>query len=256
MYDFWIPLLLIFAVATVAAITARRRRDRCLKFFHRHRVMILMNSGKRLWGNLITYPKVLELEFADPAPDELGLRKVSYVLYPPEIDGIHQILQQAPKVGAEGYEAWAAEIQQVANPSLGRRFRRACWNAFNTLRDAVSQSLAMVLGTLKSKTPMGKVAGADKRAGEIGETLLGTIPNAYEPILEKYLSKEVVVEMLEGTETREYCGLLQEYSEKYVLLRSVPFKPEFFEGDDVPDHFDIIFPRSQALVRHRLMPET
>lgn len=256
MFDFWIPMILLFLVATIAAIVARRRRDRCLKFFHQRSAMILMQNGKRLWGKLLTYPNVLELEFDDLKSNEFNPLKASYVLYASEIDTIHLILQQAPKEGSDGFDAWQKEIQQVANPSFSRRFHRWCWNVFNTLRDAISQALSMILGTLKSKTPMGQVANADKRAGEIGNTLLGTIPNAYEPILEKYLSQEVIVEMLENNEVHEFSGLLQEYSEKYILLRSVLYKPDFLMGDDLlPNRFDIIFPRSKALVRHRLKLE-
>ena len=142
------------------------------------------------------------------------------------------------------------EIKQIANPSLFCRFRRWLWNIFNTLRDAISQSLGMLIGSIKKSTPMGKVSGADARAGEIGNTLLGTIPNAYEPVLEKYLSKQVIVEMLEDGEVIEFSGLLQEYSGKYLLLRNVVYKPDLDNGTEFPDRFDIIFPRNKALVRH------
>lgn len=252
MFDFWVPMFLLFAAATVAAIVSRRKRDRCLKYFNREPVLIQMSSSKWLWGRFIVYPKTMELVFEHPRSDETGLIKASYVLYTPEVDGIKKILQPSPDVGTPEHEKWQKEINRIANPSLMRRFRRWGWNVFNTLRDAVSQSFSMLIGTLKTKTVIGKVAGADKRAGEIGNTLLGTVPNAYEPVLEKYLSKQVVVEMLEGGEVIEFGGLLQEYSAKYLLLRNVPVVPGVDTGIPHPDRFDVIFPRDKALVRHRL----
>jgi hypothetical protein len=105
---------------------------------------------------------------------------------------------------------------------------------------------------MKKSTPMGKVAGADKRAGEIGNTLLGTVPNAYEPVLEKYLSRQVIVEMLEDDQVIEFAGLLQEYSGRYLLLRNVAYRPGVDVGNPLPERFDIIFPRNKALVRHCL----
>ena len=252
MLDFWLPMVLLFVAATVTAIAARRKRDRCLKYFNREPVMILMQSGKWLWGRFIAYPKAMELAFESPIKDESGPRKASYVLYTPEVDGIKKILQPPPAAGTKEYERWQRETEHIANPSLLRRFRRWVWNVFNTLRDAVSQSLGMILGTLKSKSPMGKVAGADKRAGEIGNTLLGTVPNAYEPVLEKYLGKQVVVEMLEDSEVIEFPGLLQEYSGKYLLLRNVAYQPDVNTGSPLPDRFDVVFPRNKALVRHCL----
>ena len=252
MIEVWLPMGLLFLAATITAIATRRKRDRCLKYFNREPVMILMQSGKWLWGKFVAYPKAMELTFESPKTDEAGLKKASYVLYSPEIDGIRKILQPPPAPETKAYRKWEKEIQRIANPSLFRKSRRWVWNIFNTLRDAVSQSLGMILGTLKTKSPIGKVAGADKRANEIGNTLLGTIPNAYEPVLEKYLSKHVVVEMLEEGNVVEFSGLLQEYSGKYLLLRNVAFKPNLDIGTPLPNRFDIIFPRNQSIVRHYL----
>jgi small nuclear ribonucleoprotein (snRNP)-like protein len=250
MLEFWLPMALLFIAATITAIATRRKRDRCLKYFNHEPVMIQMRTGKWLWGNFVAYPNAMELVFENPPKGENGIRKASYVLYSPEVDGIKKIIQPPPEAGTKAYEHWKKEIKRIANPSLHRRFKRWIWNIFNTLRDAISQSLSMVIGSMKKATPMGKVAGADKRAGEIGDTLLGTIPNAYEPVLEKYLSKQVVVEILEDEKLIEYPGLLQEYSGKYLLLRNVPYIPELDFGRKLPDRFDIIFPRSIALVRH------
>lgn len=250
MLDFWLPMVLLFFGATIAAIAARRKRDRCLKYFNREAVIILMQSGKWIWGRFIAYPKAMELVFDKPEKDESGHIKASYVLYSPEVDGIKKIIQPPPKPGTKEHDRWQKEIKRIANPSVFRRLRRWFWNVFNTLRDAISQSLSMVIGSMKKATPMGKVSGADKRAGEIGNTLLGTVPNSYEPVLEKYLSKQVIVEMLEDGEVVEFAGLLQEYSGKYLLLRNVAFQPDVDIGTPLPDRFDIIFPRSKALVRH------
>ncbi len=248
--DFWLPMVLLFLGATIAAIAARRKRDRCLKYFNREPVIILMQSGKWIWGHFIAYPKAMELVFDKPEKDDSGHIKASYVLYTPEVDGIKKIIQPPPKAGTKEHDRWQKEIKRIANPSIFRRLRRWLWNMFNTLRDAVSQSLSMVIGSMKKATPMGKVSGADKRAGEIGNTLLGTVPNSYEPVLEKYLSKQVIVEMLEDGKVIEFAGLLQEYSGKYLLLRNVAFQPDVDIGTPLPDRFDIIFPRNKALVRH------
>jgi len=252
MLEFWIPMVLLFFAATITAIATRRKRDRCLRFFNKEPVMIQMKSGTWLWGRLAVYPKAMELIFEDPKPDAAGIVKSSYVLYSPEVESIHKILQPPPAQGTSAYKKWEKEISRIANPSIFRRMRRWFWNLFNTLRDAVSQSLSMILGNLKSKSVMGQVVGADKRAGEIGNTLLGTIPNAYEPVLEKYLSKRVIVEMVEDGNVLEFSGLLQEYSGKYLLLRQVAIQPSVDTGAPLPDRFDVIFPRNQALIRHRL----
>ncbi len=252
MLDFWLPMLLLFATATIGAIIARRKRDHCLKYFNSKPVLIEMSSGKWLWGRLLVYPNAMELTYADRLVDAQGFSKASYVLYNPDINEIIKILQPPPVAGTPAYDQWKKEIQRVANPSFMGRFRRWLLNIFNTLRDAVSQTFGMLLGTLKAKTAIGKVAGADKNVAQVGNTLIEAVPNAYEPVLEKYLSYRVVVEMIENGKVMEFTGLLQEYSAKYLLLRDVAYSPSV--DTDIPhsDFFDIIFPRDKALVRHRL----
>ena len=246
MLDFWIPMILVFIAATVAAIAARRKRDRCLKCLNFEKVLILLNSNKWLWGRLTVFPKTMELTYETVEPDG----KASYVLYQSEIDNIKKIIQPTPDEGTPEYAAWKKQVERIANPSMARRSKRYLWNAFNTLRDAITQALSLLMGTLKSKTAMGKIASADKKAGEIGNTLISSVPNAYEPVLEKYLGRTVVVEMLEGDDVLEFTGLLQEYSGAYLLLRNVALKPDVNTSKPLPDHFDVIFPRSRALVRH------
>lgn len=252
MFEFWLPMSLLFVAATITAIASRRKQDRCLKFFNREPVMILIQSGKWLWGRFITYPKTMELVFENPKVDESGHQKTSYVLYIPDIENIKKILQPAPTEGTKARGRWQQETKRIAHPSIFRRFRRWVWNVFNMLRDAVSQCIGMIIGTMKTRIPIDKVAGADKQASNIGATLLGAVPNSYEPVLEKYLSKQVVVETIENGEVAEFFGLLQEYSEKYLLLRDVPYQLDIDTGTTLPERFDIIFPRNSAIVRHCL----
>lgn len=206
------------------------------------------DSGKWLWGTLKVFPKQLELLFSDEQQDG---DKTTYIFYESELAGIQRLYRPSPAEDSPERKSWEKELDKIARPSLFRRSKRKIFNSINTLRDAVSQSIGMILGTLKSKTAMGKISGADKRAGEISSTLLGTVPNAFEPILETYLSKKVVVEMIEEGAVVEYQGLLEEYSEHYLLVRDVLIHSS--QSDHLSQRNDIIFPRKKALVRHRVV---
>ena len=89
MLEFWIPLTLLLITAGIPTITARRKRDRCLRFFKNRPIIIRLTGAKWIWGNLIPYANTLELVYNQP--DEDG--KSSYVLYKPEIENIDLILQ-------------------------------------------------------------------------------------------------------------------------------------------------------------------
>ena len=254
MLDFWLPMLLLFATATLGAVAARRKRDRCLKYFNRKPVLIEMSTGKWMWGRFTVYPKTLELIFEHPQSVVNGMAKASYVLYAPEIEGIKKILHPPPVAGTEAFEQWQKEVDRVAHPSVARRATRWVWNLFNTLRDAVSQAFSMLIGTLKTKTAVGKIVGADKHATQVGNTLIEAVPNAYEPVLERYRNRWVVVEIVEEGSVVEFTGLLQEYSAKYFLLRNVAYSPKLDASIALGARYDLIFPRDKALVRHFLQP--
>ncbi len=88
------------------------------------------------------------------------------------------------------------------------------------------------------------ICGSTVPAGLIGEKAHARFLAA--------VCKQVVVEILEDGQVVEFVGLLQEYSGKYLLLRNVALQPGVDIGQPLPGHFDVIFPRSHALVRHCL----
>lgn len=255
MLDFWLPILLLFVSAMAATIFNKRRRDLCLKFLNKRHVYIRKQTGKWIWGNLTVFSNALDLNYAEPYANEDGIVKESYVLFQPHINNISRILSPSPQPGTPERIRWERAVERVANPSILRRTGRCIRNIYNTLRDAFGQASTMILGTVTKKTRMGKIQTADQRAGEINRTLLDAVPNAYEPVLERYLSKQVVVEELDAGKVTEFTGILQEYTDKYLLLRSVPATPVLlnsYQGPEIKaDYFDVVFPRSCTLVRHR-----
>jgi hypothetical protein len=114
----------------------------------------------------------------------------------------------------------------------------------------------MLVGVFKQKTPLSKIAGADLQATQVGQKLLTVIPNSYEPALELYLTRDVAVETIYDGQLQEQVGILQEYSDKFLLLSDV-FFPELPEAQglrerDGKSQFTVIFPRKQAVVRHAI----
>ena len=97
---------------------------------------------------------------------------------------------------------------------------------------------------------------ANKHVNEIGSGLTDLVPNAWEPILEKYRGHQVVVERKTKTGLIKESGVLEDYSAKYILVREVVVRDEklldYLEKQgakrDAPN--DILYSRSSAIVRH------
>jgi hypothetical protein len=250
----WLPLLIIFASATIAAIVKRHTKDACLKLCARTFVFLKLKSGEWIWGDMIVYPNALQLFYREPEPFAQTHQKLSYILYEQHMDSIERILRPSPADGTPAQQEWAREVLRLQHPSILRLAQRRFRNMFNMLRDAFTQSISTIFGIAKQKTWLGKVPVADERVNELGKSLISMVPNAYEPVLEEYLGERVVVESLKDAKVLEESGILQEYTSKFVLVRDVDALLEAPPKTSVDSlfgqKFDVIYSRSISTVRH------
>jgi hypothetical protein len=79
------------------------------------------------------------------------------------------------------------------------------------------------------------------------QEIIGAPGASYEPLLEKYIGRKVVMEMVKAEQTVEYLGVLREYSADFIEIMDVKYK---VREDDTPEMADIIVPRKLAVVRH------
>jgi hypothetical protein len=255
----WGPFIAIFGTALLLSVLQRYARDICLLKFDADHVLIQMKSGKWLWGTLEVHSKALEVIYAHPVRTPDGSELLTRIFYEQNIAEIALLLRPEPAPGSPAHAAWLREMQRLRNPPLLRRLARDLRNLFNMLRNAFSESIALVVGVVKQRTAVGKIAGADRHATEAGQKLLATIPASYEPILEHYLSREVAVESYKDMANPaagviERIGILAEYSDKFLYLRDVVFREplpvEALRTHDARDRFAVILPRSNSFVRH------
>jgi hypothetical protein len=137
--------------------------------------------------------------------------------------------------------------------SLWERACRQARNVFNILRDAFSQSVGLVVGLVKTKQKVAAVPALDQRGSEFGRHLLAIVPNAYEPVLERYVGREVIVQSMKPGLLDEQVSILEEYTERFLLVRDVPspsnLPPEALLSE-LAWHFDAIHARRLVVVRH------
>jgi hypothetical protein len=218
-----------------------------------------MKDAKWMWGTLAIHSKALEIIFSRPHRISSGDEHLTHIIYEQNMTDIALLLRPEPAPGSLAHQRWLREMQQLRNPPLHRRVARNVRNLFNMLRNAFGESIAVVVGLVKQRTTVGKIAGADQKATEAGKQLLTAIPASYEPILEHYLSREVAVQSFKdianpGAGFVERVGVLAEYSDKFILLRDVLMSewlpPEALREEDARDRFAVLFPRGNSFVRH------
>jgi hypothetical protein len=118
------------------------------------------------------------------------------------------------------------QLAKCVQPSIFRRAWRAIRNLFATLKDAFSKAFSTVLGHVAKMKPggSGALAANQSSVDQIGQTLLGAAGNSYEPILEKFIGKPVILELNTPSgdpakpQPIELHGFLAEYTDKYIAI--------------------------------------
>lgn len=242
---FLITLGFIFTSALIGIYAKRRRRDRCLKDFDAFQVTVELKDGKLVWGRLAVFPNGIELFYAQPNRSEGGHFETSYVMFQAQMDTIQAIYRYHDELTTRRKEQRLLEIERAYRPNLPRRTWRWLRNFLNTFSDAFNQSIGTVIAQAKKSDNASVVKTQDKHIQEIGSTVLGAVGNAYEPILERYIGRKVVIEELRNKEWVEHAGILKEYTAGWVELldcRSVEEHVfQFSEPDRLALNRDIDF---------------
>jgi hypothetical protein len=228
--SFSLALLFIFLVAIISAVVNMRRRDKCLKLLRGHHVTYLTTPGRIIWGDLRVYNQGVELCFDAPHQTREGVIKTSELVYEPKLTECLAICRTSIALTERERRARQRQVRRSFNPGLLRRLRRVFVNFMNTIRDAFSKAISTVIGHFAAVRP-GSAVLTQQRAGvdQIGQTLLGTVARAYEPLLERHIGRPVVLTMTNpGDEQKrriELPGFLVDYSDKYVAVFNVSHEP-------------------------------
>ena len=254
---FWLPLLFLFASALVGTILKRRAKDHCLKKFEGHSTILPSLSGQIIEGILSVYAQGLQISYSKKIKDDVGMID-SFVLHPSEVEKIPYLIRPAPDPETRAGVNWSKDMHKILNPNFLQKSQRLILTFYNMLKDAFGQAAKAIIGALSKDTSLSKVKDSNKRIEEVRSELTELVPNAWEPILEKYRGRRVVIER-KGEEGAVYeCGVLEDYSSKYLLLREVQIKEaillEKISGlkQEKRFGFDILYSRKIAIIRHTI----
>ncbi len=255
---FWLPLLLLFISALLGTAMKRKARDHCLKKFEG--CNIILPSGEESWERGIShvFAQGLELVYEKPVKSELG-QISSHVLHPAEVGKIPYFIRPAPDADTRSGQKWKKELERIRTPNFFDITLRSLLNFYNMLRDAFGQASQAVVGAMSKDTTLSKIKNADKRVNELHSGLVELVPNAWEPVLEKYRGSVIVVERKTATGMVQESGILEDYSAKYLLVREVeiqdPKLQDFLNNASgkVKKAHDVLYNRSVSMIRHRVV---
>jgi hypothetical protein len=224
---FIFSLLLIVISSLVGIFVRQRSRDRCLRSFDEFRVTLEKSDGKLIWGILHVYGSGLELEYQKSHHDLDGHLENTYILYAEEFGALRALYRYHDELTEENQNRRLKEIRKSYKPNVFRLLRRKLRNFFNTFRDSITQTFNLIVGNLTSTQPKSVFSQKKKDISGIGNQMIGGISKAFDPILEKYIGHFVVIESFRDEKKEEVCGILKEYTDKFIEILNVPLHHPF-----------------------------
>lgn len=245
---FAITIIFIVLATVVAAFIRRKSRDKCLKDFADCMVTLERTDGKIIFGSLNVENTGLEFVYPASHKDKQGHDETSFILYKYEYPNIAALVRFHDELSEANKKQRGKALKKTYHPGLLRRLKRKIQNLFKTVRDSVMEILNMLISQAKRATPAGAVlTSQDKYVSQMKQELIGSVGTSFEPLLEKYIGRKVVLELVRGDNTFEYCGVLKDYTAEFVEIMDVDYKPK----DDQPSRkADIVALRKYGVVRH------
>ncbi|MQY77280.1 MAG: hypothetical protein GH155_06600 [Spirochaeta sp.] len=217
-----LTIVLILLTSIINAFIKHRSRDKCLKDFRGFFVTLLLKNGKTIRGKMKLFSSSMEIEYQQPESKEQdGYCRNSYIMMNDELEAdIQAIHCYHWDLTPKNKRLREKSIKRSYKPSLFRRIARTMRNSVNTLRDAFNKSINLFFGKIG-----GNIAGgrATQELTSVGSSIVNVFGNTYEAVLEKYIGRNVVVEIVENDGKREYAGILKEYTARYLELLNVNY---------------------------------
>lgn len=248
MDSFAITVIFIVVAAVVTAFTKGRSRDKCLRSFAGHLVTLELLNGKVVWGKLIVDVTGMEFVYSKVHKDNDGHDEKSYIFYKPEYTTMQLLVRFLDELDSKAKKKRDNELKRVYHPGIGARINRSIVNCFKTVRDAFVELFNLLIDQAKKKAPGGAIlASQGKYVSRVQKDVIGTTSTTYDPILERYIGKHVVVEFLKADAQIECAGVLKDYTAEFIELMDVDYS---LSAVNAIRKADLVLPRKLAVVRH------
>ncbi len=221
-FSFLITILLIFLVTMAGGWMHTRRKDSCLSDFEDFHVTLEFKNNKIVWGVLQLAPNGLELVYRGAVQDEAHLES-SYVLYAEEYAGIQAIYRYADMLTGEGKKQREKDIQRSFHPGPSRLLLRQLKNLIRTATEALNEVLSLVIGRVRQPARRYISDTGESYLKKLGSNIIGHVGGAYDPLLERFIGRKVVIEIVEDGQVHEHVGIFKNYSADFLEILDVFF---------------------------------
>lgn len=229
-------ILVIVTIATILALVRTIKRDRCLLHFEDYHVTLAEQDGRVTWGEVDVQTSGLELHFPHARKSPRGFWKKSVLFYQDQYESMDGLYRSTVALPSDQKEDRLDYLEKTADPGFFRRLYRNIRNWVGMIRDAVVQSISLAAGAARKR---GQKAATlltrdEEQLSTLSEEIIGHTGNAYDPLLERHLFTRVIVDINRGGVSRQYCGYLADYTEKFLEIIDAEVNSVDQQFDDTP----------------------
>ncbi len=247
--SFTITFLFIILSTLVAAFFRKRGRDKCLIHFEDDPIVLEKTNGDLIpCGNLHVENTGLEFVFKEKIRGDFGLLKTTYLLYKYEFPQIQALIRYHDELSKEEQEKRLNEIKKVYHPRFRRRTWRKIQNIFKTIKDSFAEILTLFITHIQKVGTTGKIIkDQNKYVNQMKSNLIESVGTAYEPLLEQYIGKLVVFELIRNESVVKFKGILKDYTVTFIEILDVDYA---LSDEENTRRADLILPQKLCIIRH------
>jgi len=220
-----ITLAVIFLVTLVGSALRGMRTDRCLRDFDEFQVTVERAGRRPVYGRMCLAPTGFELSYRVEVLDEQMHTESSYVYYSAEYASIVGIYRYVDELTPENRERRDRAWRVAFRPNLPRRLWRKFTNFVNTATDSLVEAFSLVLGRAQVAGQKPILTQGERKISGLTKDVLGAVGTSFDPLLERLMGQEVVVELVREKGTVEYVGILKSYTADFLEILDV-YVPE------------------------------
>jgi hypothetical protein len=245
---FAITIIFIILATIVAAFVRRKSRDKCLKDFLHDLVTLEETTDKIICGKLRVENTGLEFTYPTNHKEENGDDEASYILYKYEYPNIQALIRYHDELSEGAKKEREKELKRTYHPGVLRKLKRKIQNVFKTVKDSVMEVVNLLISQAKRTTPAGAIlTSQDKHISQMQKELMGSSGTSFEPLLERYIGRRVVLELINGEKLFKYSGVLKDYTAEFIEIMDIDYT---VKEDQPTRKADLVVPRKYGVVRH------
>jgi hypothetical protein len=215
-----LTLGVILAATLVGAALRGLHRDRCLRDFDGRPVIVLGKGGTVIWGTVRLQATGFELEYPTDELDRQFHVETSYLIYKSEYSDIEAICCFLDDLSAQARRRRDEALERAFHPGPLQCLVRQLRNFVNTAIDSLNEVLTLLLG--RARPLAGQLAGTSQtHLKGLTKNILGYVGTSYDPLLERLVGVQSVVEVRHDGERYEFVGVLRDYSPDFLELLDV-----------------------------------